>query len=287
MSIRDISASPEVAALVRRALREDIGRGDVTSDSVVPARASARAVIVSRGSWVVAGARVAALVFRTVDAGLRVTVVKPDGTPARRGDVVLRVSGRARSILAAERTALNFLQRMSGVATLTRHYVKREGRHRARILDTRKTTPGLRAIEKYAVACGGGANHRFGLYDAVLIKDNHRAFWRGSAGAGLADAVRTARRKHPRLKIEVEVESEAQLRDALRGQPDWVLLDNMPADRMRRCVALCRGRCQVEASGGITLDTVAAVARTGVDAISIGALTHSAPAADFSLEFGG
>ncbi len=287
MKRRDISGHPRVKEIVRQSLSEDLGPGDATSDAVVPPSARARAEIIARGEYVLAGGGLAARVFRAVDPRLRVRVCRPDGAVTRRGSVVLRVRGHARSILAAERTALNFLQRLSGIATMTRRFVRIARRHGTRVLDTRKTTPTLRLVEKYAVTCGGGANHRAGLYDAVLIKDNHRVFWRERRGGGLAGAVEAARRRHPRLKIEVEVENEADLRDALRASPDWVLLDNMSPARMRRCVALCRGRCKVEASGGVTLARLPSVCRTGVDAVSVGALTHSAPAADFSLEFRG
>lgn len=269
--------------LVHAALREDIGRGDVTSQSLVGQAVTTTACVVTRAPCVVSGVRIAALVFRMVDRGLRVRILANDGCRVGAGRCILRVKGKARSILAAERVALNFLQRMTGIATLARRFVDRARPHGARILDTRKTTPTLRALEKYAVRCGGGANHRMGLYDRILIKDNHRALWRRRGT--LEEAVRAARKRFPKLEIEVEVESLRDLQSVLRARPDWVLLDNMPLARMRRCVRLCRGRCRVEASGGITLKNVAAVARTGVDAVSVGALTHSAPAADLSLEF--
>ena len=276
---------PYLAALVRRALAEDVGPGDCTTDSLVPAKAAARARIVARGEGVVCGAAVAREVFRQVDPKVRCTVRIPDGAVAPAGGVLMELSGPARGILTGERTALNFLQRLGGIATLTRRYVGLAAPHGVQILDTRKTTPGLRQLEKFAVRCGGGTNHRIGLFDRVLIKDNHRAFWAAGAKRTLADAVRAARARHPRLVIEIEVESEAELRDALEAAPDWVLLDNMTPARLRRCVAIGRGRCKLEASGGITLATVARIAATGVDAMSVGALTHSAPALDLSLEF--
>jgi nicotinate-nucleotide pyrophosphorylase (carboxylating) len=195
----------------------------------------------------------------------------------------MTVEGPVRGILTAERTALNFLQRMSGIATLTRRFVERAGPSVA-ILDTRKTTPTLRVLEKYAVLCGGGQNHRFGLYDRCLIKDNHRRLWRKGGAARLDQAVREARRRFPDREVEVEVENEAELRSALKAGPEWVLLDNMTPAQMKRCVRICDGRVLIEASGGITLKNVAQVAATGVDAISLGCLTHSAPAADLSLE---
>jgi len=195
------------------------------------------------------------------------------------------LEGRARSILAAERVALNFLQRLSGIATLTRRFVEKAGPFGVQVLDTRKTAPTLRVLEKYAVLCGGGSNHRFGLFDRILIKDNHRAAWSRHGAGGLGGAVKEARARFPRHIIEIEVENEDELEQVLPAKPDWIMLDNMPPARLERCVALARGRCKIEASGGVTLDTIEAVARTGVDAVSIGALTHSAPAADFSLEF--
>jgi nicotinate-nucleotide pyrophosphorylase (carboxylating) len=201
------------------------------------------------------------------------------------GDPILHVEGKARSILAAERVALNFLQRMTGVATLTRQFVQKAKPHGVHVLDTRKTTPLLRALEKYAVLCGGGVNHRMGLYDRVLIKDNHRAFWKRNRKGNLAEAVVAARRRNPGLQVEVEVESENDLKNVLKASPNWVLLDNMPVGRIRRCVQICSGRCKIEVSGGVSLKTIERIAQTGVDAVSIGALTHSAPAADLSLEF--
>jgi len=289
MDLPQIASDPGVLDLVRRALAEDLGAaGDVTSAALVPETAECGAAIVARTGCVVAGLPVAAAVFAALDARARFETFVPDGRLADPGATVARVTGRARAILAAERTALNFLQRLSGIATLTRRFVDRAGAHGVTVLDTRKTAPGLRALEKYAVLCGGGANHRFGLYDRILIKDNHRRLWRqerdGGSAPSLAEAVRRARGKFPGLKVEIEVESEEDLRDALEGEPDWVLLDNMAPDRMRRCVEIAGGRCRIEASGGITLDNVEAVARTGVNVVSLGCLTHSAPAADLSLE---
>ena len=277
---------PETKALLAAALAEDIGSGDVTSDSLVAPAARATARMVARTPLVVAGIGIAAAVFRAVDRRVRVTVHVPDGLKARKGQAVLTVTGPAASLLTAERTALNFAQRMSGVATLTRRFVDEIKPHRTRILDTRKTIPGWRRLDKYAVSCGGGTNHRAGLYDQVLIKDNHLAHWAAHAKGGtLADAVREARRRHPKLVIEVEADSPAQVRDLVLARPDWILLDNMTLAELRECVALCRGVCRTEASGGVNLSTVKAIAATGVDAISVGALTHSAPAADLALDF--
>jgi nicotinate-nucleotide pyrophosphorylase (carboxylating) len=276
---------PEVQALLAAALAEDIGSGDATTLALVPHDAVATALLLTRRACVVAGADVAAEVFRRVDPRLQVAIRIADGAAAGAGDVLLTVTGPAGSILTAERTALNFMQRLCGIATLTGEFVRRVKPHGTLILDTRKTTPTLRVLEKYAVRCGGGANHRSGLYDRVLIKDNHRALWRTAHPEGdLAAAARAARAAYPGLEIEIEVESEEELRQVLPAKPEWVLLDNMPPAQLRRCVELAGGLCRLEASGGITLETVAAVAATGVDAISVGALTHSAPAIDLSLE---
>jgi nicotinate-nucleotide pyrophosphorylase (carboxylating) len=284
MKLPDIARDHRLAETVQRALEEDIGSGDVTTRALVSRRRTARAVIRSRRGCVVSGGTVAAAVFRRVDPALRVRIRVRDGKRARAGQPILEISGRASSILTAERTALNFMQRMTGVATLTRQFVQQAGRYGVAILDTRKTTPGLRFLEKYAVLCGGGRNHRIGLFDMALIKDNHRRLWRAGGAGSLADAVRRVRDRFPGVPIEIEVESEKQLTDALAGSPDWVLLDNMSAERMRRCVRRCRGRVLIEASGGITLDNVRQAAASGVAAISLGCLTHSAPAADLSLE---
>jgi len=271
--------------LVRAALREDVGRGDATTRALVPEGARTRAAIVARQTCVVCGVDVAVETFRQTDPAIRCAVPAKDGATVRKGGVILDLRGPARGILTGERVALNFLQRLSGIATLTREFARRATPHGAAVLDTRKTTPGLRALEKYAVRCGGGTNHRFGLDDRVLIKDNHLAFWAGRRRRSLADAVRAARAVYPKLPVEIEVESEAELRDALEAEPDWILLDNMPPARLRRCVRIAAGRARLEASGGVTLATVAVIAATGVDAVSVGALTHSAPAADLSLEF--
>ncbi|MFO1523545.1 MAG: carboxylating nicotinate-nucleotide diphosphorylase [Kiritimatiellia bacterium] len=277
---------PETRVLITAALAEDVGTGDVTSDSLVVPRARATARMVARSPLVVAGIGIATAVFRAVDRRIKVTRHLRDGRKAQKGQVVLTATGPAASLLTAERTALNFVQRMSGVATLARRFVDEIKPHRTRILDTRKTIPGWRRLDKYAVACGGGTNHRAGLYDQVLIKDNHLAHWSAHAKGGtLAEAVREARRRHPGLVVEVEADTPAQVRDLVAARPDWILLDNMTLAQLRECVALCRGGCRTEASGGVNLSTVKAIAATGVDAISVGALTHSAPAADLALDF--
>jgi nicotinate-nucleotide pyrophosphorylase (carboxylating) len=277
-------SNPMVQDLIRRALAEDIGSGDVTTLSVVPEGMRGRAAILARGRYVVAGGEVAAEVFRQVDAAIVCRVLAPDGQPVAPDQSILAIEGPIRGMLTGERTALNFMQRLTGIATRTRQFVDKVARHGVKILDTRKTTPTLRLLEKYAVTCGGGTNHRMGLHDMVLIKDNHRRLWQAAGIGNLQGAVAAARARFPGVPVEVEVESEDELNDALRARPEWIMLDNMPPDRMRRCVDICAGRCRLEASGGVTLDTVEAIAATGVDAISIGGLTHSAPAADLSLE---
>jgi nicotinate-nucleotide pyrophosphorylase (carboxylating) len=284
MKLPNIMEQPRTLELIREALREDIGAGDVTSLALVPASASVTAEIISRGNYLISGATVAKAVFLAVDGRLRCTTLIPDGRRAGPGQSIARIRGCARSILTAERTALNFAQRMTGIATLTGRFVEEVKPYRTMILDTRKTTPGLRALEKYAVLCGGGCNHRIGLHDRFLIKDNHRRLWRRGGKARLDEAVAVCRRRFPGLAVEVEVESARELESALKGRPEWVLLDNMSPAALKRCVALCRGRAKLEASGGIALANVRAVAASGVDAVSLGCLTHSAPAADLSLE---
>lgn len=277
----------KLEALIRSALEEDIGTGDITSEALVGEHERARASIVSRGDYVICGEHLVESVFTTVSPDVVVTVLARDGERVQSNQHVVHVEGDARSMLAAERTALNFLQRLSGIATTTAGFVERVRKHPAMILDTRKTTPGLRELEKYAVRCGGGHNHRMGLYDRILIKDNHLNLWKRPGSGSLGDAVRQARSAFPDTVIEVEVESEEDFESVLPAEPDWVLLDNMDRERLVWFVRKADGRCKLEASGCVTLDTVAGIAASGVDAISVGALTHSAAAADFSLEFGG
>ena len=282
--------------LVRRALAEDLGRaGDLTSDAVVPAETRAEAVLVARAPGRLAGLPVALAAFRLLDPSLELAAHAADGEDVAAGAVLATVRGAARSILSAERTALNFLGHLSGIATATRNLVAAVAQaaqaataptaptvptHGARVVCTRKTTPGLRALEKYAVRAGGGANHRFGLDDAVLIKDNHRAL-----AGGLRPAVERARRGAGHMvKIEVEVDSLAELDEALALGVDVVLLDNMPLDVLAEAVRRARGRALTEASGGIRPATAAAIAATGVDLLSVGWLTHSAPSLDVALE---
>ena len=280
-----LEKQPEVRELIERELREDIGPGDATTLALVDAEAAAAARVVARQELVLAGVHVAAQVFRMADDRLTAESLAADGSEIRAGEAVLRVEGPARAILSAERTALNLLQRMSGIATATDCLVRIVNDYGTQILDTRKTVPGLRRLDKHAVACGGGTNHRAGLHDAILIKDNHLAFWRQKNKGSLADAVAAARAAQPGLKIEIEVDTLEQLKEALPGKPDWVLLDNMPPETVAEAVALCAGLCRTEASGGITKENVREYARAGVTAISIGALTHSVRAADLGLDF--
>lgn len=283
--IAEMSGSEDVAGIVRAALHEDLEGGpDVTTVALVPESSRTKAVIVAREDLVVAGADVARTVFERVDSGIHCSISVSDGVSAAEGDAVIRMEGPARGILTAERTALNLMQRMSGIATLTRSFVDRVAPYGVEILDTRKTTPGLRLLEKYAVRCGGGENHRMGLYDRVLIKDNHRRLLKKGSEAALDTAVLTARREFPGLPVEVEVESVEELQSALRASPEWILLDNMEPDRLAECAKICGGRSRLEASGGITMANVEAIAGTGIDAISLGCLTHSAPSVDLSLE---
>lgn len=271
-----------VQSAVAAALAEDLGlAGDITTDACVPADAIADAVIAARSDGVIAGLALAEAAFRSLDGGVAFEGLVPDGTTAAKGDAVARIKGKARAILTAERVALNYLGRLSGIATLTRRYVEAVQGTRATIVDTRKTTPGLRAFEKYAVRCGGGMNHRTGLFDAILIKDNH------IVAAGGAAAALAAARTHAghMVKVEIEVDTLDQLREVLPLEPDAVLLDNMTLDELREAVALTAGRAILEASGGVNLQTVRGIAETGVDLISVGALTHSATVLDLGLDF--
>lgn len=285
MKLPDLMQDPRTLATMRMALAEDVGTGDATTLALVDPAVQARGVILSREPCRVAGGGVAAAVLLAVDPAIRCETVVPDGADATAGGVILRLEGPAAGILVAERTALNFMQRMCGIATRTAQFVQAVLGLPAVILDTRKTTPGLRLFEKYSVLCGGGVNHRFGLYDRILIKDNHRRLWHDGDPDRLDLAVAAARRRFPNLQLEVEVESLAELRSALKGRPDWVLLDNMSCELMRTCVEMSHGVAKTEASGGITLARVREVAATGVDAISVGGLTHSAPSVDMSLEW--
>jgi nicotinate-nucleotide pyrophosphorylase (carboxylating) len=270
-----------VDKVVRAALEEDLGRaGDITAQACIDADARLSVVFATRQAGVVAGLACARLAMAALDPTARFEAMVVDGQRVKGGEMLARVDGLARAVLSAERTALNLMGRLSGVATLTRAYVDAVEGTRARIVDTRKTTPGLRTLEKFAVRCGGGVNHRFGLDDAILIKDNHIA-----ACGGVGEALSRARAAAGHMtKVEVEVDSLAQLHEALRYDPDVIMLDNFGPDELARAVEITAGRAVLEASGGVNLQTVRALAETGVDVISVGALTHSASVLDIGLD---
>jgi nicotinate-nucleotide pyrophosphorylase (carboxylating) len=268
---------------IAAALKEDIGQGDITTDSFVPETLHATGRVTAREKAILAGTGAASEVFRRVDPSIDIQIVRPDGYEVVAGDLIIEVRGLARSILKAERVALNFLQRLCGIATLTRQFVDAIGNHPAKILDTRKTTPGMRALEKAAVVAGGGVNHRFGLYDMVLVKDNHLATLGGFSS--FADRIRQLRQERPNIRIEVEADDLEQARAFVEiNGIDVILLDNMAPAQIREAVALRRDAIQFEASGGITLKNVKRIAATGVDYISIGSLTNAARAIDVGLE---
>lgn len=274
----DLPLSPEALDdFITRTLAEDVGTGDVTAEATIPADARFRARIAAREILVVAGLPVAIAIVRRLAPGAEIEVLVGDGETARPGDTVLRMDGPARALLTAERSALNILQHLSGVATLTRTYVDAIAGTRARLLDTRKTIPGLRLLEKYAVKMGGGTNHRMGLYDAVLIKDNHIA-----VAGGVSAAIRACR-AHTALKVQVECDTLEQAREAIAAGADSLLLDNMTLDQLREAVAFAT--VPLEASGGVNLHTIRGIAETGVDYISVGRLTQSAPAIDLGMDF--
>jgi nicotinate-nucleotide pyrophosphorylase (carboxylating) len=280
----ELSAA-EIRRAVQAALAEDIGNGDATTLAIVPEAATAKAVMRAREPLVVAGLDFAEAAFHEVSSAVRVTRLVPDGRRVKAGANLLKISGPARAILSAERVALNFVQRLSGIATVTAQFVDATKGTHAQILDTRKTTPGWRQFEKCAVACGGGRNHRLGLFDMVLIKDNHLATLRGAKPNAIAAAVRRAREKFPQLKIEVEADTLKQAGQAAAAGADIILLDNMKPAQLRLAVQKVKGRAQTEASGGVNLGNVQTIAKTGVDFISVGALTHSARAVDIGLDF--
>ena len=280
----ELSAA-EIRQAVQAALAEDIGDGDATTLATVPETATARAVMRAREPLVVAGLDFAEAAFRELSAAIKIERLAKDGQRVNGGDILLKISGPAHAILSAERVALNFVQRLSGVATLTAQFVDAIKDTPAQILDTRKTTPGWRRFEKYAVTCGGGHNHRLGLFDMVLIKDNHLAALRDTQPNAIAAAVRRAREKYPQLKIEVEADTLEQAEQAAAAGADIILLDNMNPVQLRLAVQKVKGRAKTEASGGVNLAGVQTIAKTGVDFISIGALTHSARAVDMGLDF--
>jgi nicotinate-nucleotide pyrophosphorylase (carboxylating) len=275
----------EISRAVQLALAEDIGTGDVTSLATVPEQAVGRAAMRAREPLVVAGLALAEAAFRCLSPQVKVTQMLADGEHAAADKSLLRIAGPARTLLSAERVALNFVQRLSGIATLTAQFVAAVKGTNAQILDTRKTTPGWRRLEKYAVTCGGARNHRFGLFDLVLIKDNHLAALHDEKPNAIAAAVQRARAQFPQLKVEVEADTLEQMDQALAAGADLVLLDNMDPVQLRLAVQRCAGRAQLEASGGVTLANIRPVAESGVDFISIGALTHSARAVDIGLDF--
>src|SRR6266481_2016233 len=297
--------SQEIDELVRRALAEDVGTGDATTAAIVPAGTPAKAHIIARETLVCAGLPIAESIFRALDREIRIGFLHEGGSFVESGAELVEIAGEAQAILTGERTALNFLAHLCGIATLTRRFVEQLEGTRARIRDTRKTTPGLRSLEKYAVKCGGGTNHRFGLYDAILIKENHIAVAGGvKAALDRAHAFTSLKMAAPRtasayaagldpdvvgagsLSVQIEVRNEEELREALDAGAEAVLLDNMTPEAAKHCVQLARNRrrdCVIEISGGITLDSVRAYAETGADFLSSGALTHSAPAANLSL----
>jgi nicotinate-nucleotide pyrophosphorylase (carboxylating) len=280
----ELSAA-EIRRAVQAALAEDIGEGDVTTLATVPEAAMARAVMRAREPLVVAGLDFAEAAFRELSAAIKFERLAKDGRRVKGDDILLKISGPARAILSAERVALNFVQRLSGIATLTAQFVDAINDTPAQILDTRKTTPGWRWFEKYAVACGGGRNHRLGLFDLVFIKDNHLAALRDAQPNAIAAAVRRAREKYPQLKIEVEADTLDQAGQAADAGADIILLDNMNPVQLRLAVQKVKGRAKIEASGGVNLGNVQTIAKTGVDFISVGALTHSAWAVDIGLDF--
>jgi len=278
-----IEQNPLIKQIIRFALEEDLGEGDMTTDAVIGLEMKGTAVLLAREELVLAGMPVFEQVFNELGSQIEFEEYFKEGDLVPAGKKVCLITGSLALILKGERTALNFLQRMSGIATLTRQYVEKAGSSKVRILDTRKTVPGHRWLDKYAVRTGGGTNHRFGLYDMILIKDNHIA-----AAGSITKAVKLARENAPHtLKVEVEVEDFEGLEAALEAGADIIMLDNMDLKQMEKAADMVKGKAVVEASGGITLDTIKDVADTGVDLISVGALTHSPKAADFSLEIVG
>lgn len=280
-----VLTSAEIRRAVCLALVEDIGRGDATTLATVSRGTTASAVMRAREPLVVAGLAFAESAFRQLSATVKIERVAKDGWRIPAGGVLMRLSGPARVLLAAERVALNFVQRLSGVATTTAQYVEAVKSTSTKVLDTRKTTPGWRRFEKYAVGCGGGKNHRQGLFDMILIKDNHLAALRNEPPNAIAAAVVRARKRFPKLKVEVEADTLAQVAQAAEAGADVVLLDNMSLQQLRKAVKIVNHRAKTEASGGVNLKTIRAIAATGVDFISVGAITHSARAVDIGLDF--
>ena len=277
---------PRVDVLIKLALEEDLGdRGDATTLAVVPEKAQCRAVLLCKEpDMALCGLPVAERVFHTVDPELKFVPLRREGDVCQKGDVLAEISGSARSVLTAERTALNFIQRLSGVATAAHRYAAAVAGTKTAVLDTRKTTPGYRNLEKYAVAVGGAENHRIGLYDRVMIKDNHREMAAMEGDGAIPRAVERARRAYPDLEIEVEADTLDDVRAAAECGVEHIMLDNMDDETMKRAAAIAAGRAKLEASGGITLERLPRIAKIGVDFISVGALTHSVKSADISLD---
>jgi nicotinate-nucleotide pyrophosphorylase (carboxylating) len=269
----------DVRNILRLALEEDIGNCDLTTTITIPEEQRSKALVIAKGSFTVAGLPFAKEVFAMLDPEIVFRIFFNDGSRIRKGDIIAEIYGRARTILSGERVSLNIMQRLSGIATITNAFVEKVRGLDVKIVDTRKTTPCLRFMERYAVKIGGGSNHRFGLFDGILIKDNHI-----EAAGSITDAVKSARKAHHLLKIEVEVENLKDLREALKAGADVVMLDNMSTDDMKEAVNTAKGKAIIEASGNITLNNVRAVAETGVNLISVGAITHSAPAVDISMK---
>ena len=269
----------EIKPLIDLALKEDIGKGDITTDNIIPKDKKSEAEIIAKEDGVVCGLDVVRFVYKTIDPNIYFMKKTKDGEKVRVGQKIAVIKGNARSILSGERIVLNFLSALSGTSTTTRRYVDKIKKYNAKILDTRKTIPGFRILQKYAVSIGGAKNHRMGLYDMVLIKDNHI-----EANGGIANSVANIRKKIPKnIKIEIEAENLEQVKEALEAKVDWIMLDNMSIEDMKKAIKLINGRTKIEASGGITLDNIEEVAKTGVDYISIGALTHSFNKIDFSM----
>jgi nicotinate-nucleotide pyrophosphorylase (carboxylating) len=281
----DVLTAKEVRRAVKLALAEDVGDGDVTTLATVPETSKSRAIMRAREALVLSGVGLAEAAFAELAPEMVFKREFEDGQRIPTGKTILEIGGPTRALLTAERVALNFVQRLSGIATLTGQFVEAIKGTKAQILDTRKTTPGWRRLEKYAVQCGGGTNHRFGLFDMVLIKDNHLAALRNAEPNAISAAVSQAKTKFPKLKVEVEADTLEQVEQALAAGANLILLDNMNPVQLRLAVQKCKGKAQTEASGGITLATVRAIAETGVDFISVGGLTHSARAVDIGLDF--
>ncbi|EDM28564.1 nicotinate-nucleotide pyrophosphorylase [Lentisphaera araneosa HTCC2155] len=274
----------EIQTAVKTALFEDVGSGDATTLGCIPTDLQCTANFLAKQDCTVAGLTVAETVLKELDPKSTFEILIGDGSPCKKGDVMAIAKGNARAIITGERVALNFLQHLCAIATTTSTFVKETEGTKAEVLDTRKTTPGLRALEKYAVLCGGGTNHRFGLYDRIMIKDNHRELAAAEGSGGILRSVRSCRMAFPQIEIEVEADTLEEVQEALDAEADYILLDNMSNDEMSQAVSMTGSKCLLEASGGITIDRVAEIAKTGVDYISVGALTHSAGSIDISLE---